>query len=72
MKQFFTFLLGIIFSVSLLGQHNVNRCGTMKYLAYQKHNDPTLLARMNSLEKQTQKYIIRLLHCRIVERMIDG
>jgi len=57
MKQFFTFVFGILFSVSLLGQHNAQRCGTMEHLAYQKHNDPALLARMNSLEKQTQKYI---------------
>ena len=50
------FALALI-SGSYLKAQNINRCGTMEYLAAQKAADPDLAARMAEIENQTQKWI---------------
>lgn len=57
MKQAFIVFIGILLSFSLMSQNTPHRCGTVEYLAYQKKRDTSLQARMDSLEKQTQKYL---------------
>jgi len=57
MERFFILFISFILSFSLGAQTNINRCGTMEYLAYQKQNDPSLTARMQKIEKETQAYI---------------